>query len=116
MDYTFFLNWGKDHLLTVIAVVITVVLIYHYIIERDRAVKLSKRYRNSIFEVQSRIFLNATQYLIEGNKDLAFNVLLSPACASFDQWKNFEHRGKAFKDFVNARINEKLNSENNHAK
>ena len=28
-------------------------------------------------------------------------VLLSPACASFDQFKNFEHRGKVFKGIVN---------------
>lgn len=77
MDYSFLLEWGKENLLTVVAVVITLVLIYHYVIERDRAVKLSKKYRNSIFEAQSRIFLNATQYLIEGNKDLAIKEFLN---------------------------------------
>jgi UDP-N-acetylmuramoylalanine--D-glutamate ligase len=28
------------------------------------------------------------------------NVLLSPACASFDQWQSFEHRGDAFCELV----------------
>lgn len=77
MDYAFLLDWSKDHALAIVAVVITLVLIYHYVIERDRAVKLSKKYRNSIFEAQSRIFLNATQYLIEGNKDLAIKEFLN---------------------------------------
>jgi lipopolysaccharide biosynthesis regulator YciM len=77
VDYTFLLEWGKDHALTVVAVIITLVLIYHYVIERDKGVNLSKKYRNSIFEAQSRIFLNATQYLIEGNKDLAIKEFLN---------------------------------------
>ena len=29
-------------------------------------------------------------------------VLLAPACASFDQFTSFEHRGRVFKDLVNA--------------
>jgi UDP-N-acetylmuramoylalanine--D-glutamate ligase len=29
-------------------------------------------------------------------------VLLAPACASFDQFESFEHRGRAFKQLVNA--------------
>jgi UDP-N-acetylmuramoylalanine--D-glutamate ligase len=28
-------------------------------------------------------------------------VLLAPACASFDQFESYEHRGKVFKDLVN---------------
>ena len=27
-------------------------------------------------------------------------VLLAPACASFDQFKNYEHRGQVFKEIV----------------
>jgi lipopolysaccharide biosynthesis regulator YciM len=77
VDYAFLLDWGKNHLLTIVAVVTTLVLLYHYVIERDKGVKLSKKYRNSIFEAQSRIFLNATQYLIEGNKDLAIKEFLN---------------------------------------
>ncbi len=30
-----------------------------------------------------------------------YNVLLSPACASFDMFKDFEERGKVFKEIVN---------------
>ncbi|MBA2404132.1 MAG: hypothetical protein H0V66_05125 [Bdellovibrionales bacterium] len=77
MDYAFLLEWGKDHALTVVAVVITLVLIYHYVLEKDKAVKLSKKYRHSIFEAQSRIFLNASKYLIDGNKDLAIKEFLN---------------------------------------
>lgn len=72
-----YLNWFQEHLLAVVAVGLTLVLIYHYLIEKDTGVKLSKRYRNSIFEAQSKVFLNATQYLISGNKDLAIREFLN---------------------------------------
>jgi UDP-N-acetylmuramoylalanine--D-glutamate ligase len=29
-------------------------------------------------------------------------VLLAPACASFDQFRNYEHRGRVFKEVVGA--------------
>ncbi len=72
-----YLNWLQDHILAVVAFVLTLILIYHYFSEKDTGVKLSKRYRNSIFEAQSKVFLNATQYLISGNRDLAIKEFLS---------------------------------------
>jgi lipopolysaccharide assembly protein B len=72
-----YLIWIQEHILGVFAVGLTLVLTYHYLIERDTGVKLSKRYRHSIFEAQSKVFLNATQYLISGNRDLAIKEFLN---------------------------------------
>ncbi len=77
MDTVVILTFIKEHLLAVLAIVITIVFIYHYIIEKEHGIKLSKKYRDSIFEAQSKIFLNATQYLISGNKDLAIKEFLN---------------------------------------
>ncbi len=73
----FYLNWLQNNLLSVVAIGFTIVLVYHYLIEKDTGAKLSKRYRNSIYEAQSKVFLNATQYLISGNRDLAIKEFLS---------------------------------------
>jgi UDP-N-acetylmuramoylalanine--D-glutamate ligase len=41
-------------------------------------------------------------------------VLLAPACASFDQFKNYEHRGRVFKQLVR-RLAETTTAAANHA-
>lgn len=71
------LEFFQENLLAIIAIGITAILIYNYIVEKENTAKLSKRYRNSIFEAQSKIFLNATQYLISGDKDLAIKEFLN---------------------------------------
>lgn len=71
------IDWAQDHFLSILSVGLTIILLYHYLIERDKGTKLSQRYRNSIFEAQSKIFLNATHYLILGHKDLAIKEFLN---------------------------------------
>ncbi|MCP4705073.1 MAG: UDP-N-acetylmuramoyl-L-alanine--D-glutamate ligase [candidate division Zixibacteria bacterium] len=51
---------------------------------------------------------NAVQMLFELASP-GDTVMLSPACASFDMYDNFEHRGEVFKDAVKALNNKNLN-------
>lgn len=44
--------------------------------------------------------VQAAHEMAEAKGDQTAVVLLSPACASYDQWKNFEARGDAFRSLV----------------
>jgi UDP-N-acetylmuramoylalanine--D-glutamate ligase len=46
--------------------------------------------------------LNAAHAKAQAEARGAAVVLLSPACASWDQWKSYEHRGNAFRDMARA--------------
>jgi UDP-N-acetylmuramoylalanine--D-glutamate ligase len=59
---------------------------------------LKQGLRASIFENLEDAFAQAFSDAIEYNKNC--NILLSPACSSFDQFKNFEERGIAFSNLV----------------
>ena len=57
--------------------------------------KISLELCNTLKNAIKKIFLDI-------NKEKQFtNILLSPGCASFDQFKNFEERGDEFKKLVN---------------
>jgi UDP-N-acetylmuramoylalanine--D-glutamate ligase len=50
--------------------------------------------------VQAETLAGAVQYAWQNAKP-GDTVLLAPACASFDQFESFEHRGRVFKELVN---------------
>ena len=54
-------------------------------------------------DVKVEIVSSMQSAVIESNKEAREGeiVLLSPACASFDMFENYEHRGKIFKELVN---------------
>ena len=54
-------------------------------------------------EVKVEVKISLEDVVIAANQEARENeiVLLSPACASFDMFDNYEHRGKIFKEAVN---------------
>lgn len=97
MDIADLFLWMQKNFLALIAVLITLILLYHYFAERGSGLKLSKKYRGSIFEAQSRIFLNATQYLISGNKDLAIREFLNAVDLNKETLETYFALGRLFR-------------------
>ncbi|HEX4605642.1 MAG TPA: UDP-N-acetylmuramoyl-L-alanine--D-glutamate ligase, partial [Candidatus Angelobacter sp.] len=63
--------------------------------------KIASQIQNSTAVVRSGTLERAVRQAFEAatSGDV---VLLAPACASFDQFENYEHRGRVFKDLVRA--------------
>lgn len=54
-----------------------------------------------IVPVTRAVTMEEAVYKAAGEARKGDNILLSPACASFDMFDNYEHRGKEFKKIVN---------------
>ena len=87
----------KENPLAVGTILLTLYFFYHYILEKKQGVQLSGRYRNAIFETQSKIFLNASQHLIQGKKDLAIKELESAVSLNQESLETYFALGKLFR-------------------
>ncbi len=63
------------------------------------AAKIESQIRGAVEIVHAETLENAVQRAHEAAKPGDI-VLLAPACASFDQFRSYEHRGKVFKEVV----------------
>ncbi len=97
MEYAIALTWIRSHLLLIVTVVVTLIFIYHFATERNQAGRLIKKYRNSIFEAQSQIFLTATQHLIAGKKDLAIKEFLNAVDINTNTYELYFTIGELFR-------------------
>lgn len=64
------------------------------------AEKIAGQLKGAVPLVDSKTLDGAVAYAFEHGKP-GDTVLLAPACASFDQFRSYEHRGEMFKQFVN---------------
>ena len=66
----------------------------------NAAIEACRSYRSSGLSVlRAKDFADAVRLARECARE-GESVILSPACASFDAFKNFEERGKVFKSLV----------------
>ncbi len=63
--------------------------------------KIALQTQGATAQVRSGILERAVRQAFEAAKP-GDVVLLAPACASFDQFENYEHRGRVFKELVHA--------------
>ena len=87
----------RDHALTLAVVVITIILVYHFVVDRRRGPLLSNKYRQSLFELQATHFLNASQYLMSGQKENAIEELLSAADAHKEKVEAYFALGRLYR-------------------
>ncbi len=64
------------------------------------SVKIAEQLLKAVPLVQAQTLDRAIAYAYE-NASPGDTVLLAPACASFDQFRSYEHRGEVFKQIVN---------------
>ena len=74
------------------------VIILIYLKKSLKKQKINFSYFLNLEDLLKSIFMEDFKKLL--NKKKNYNILFSPGAASFDQFLNFEQRGKIFKKYV----------------
>lgn len=82
----------------------SVIKVFLYGQSRKEFSKYLRNYvKTEVFKDLKKAFYKALDEGLNSKKKI--NIILSPACASFDQFKNFEERGHYFKKIVRKKVN-----------
>jgi UDP-N-acetylmuramoylalanine--D-glutamate ligase len=87
-DYSLIESLVKEHVKLIVAI-------------GDGAKKVEKYFKNIVPVMMAGHSMEKAIELSKNNAKSGEVVLLSPACASFDMFDNYEHRGRVFKELVN---------------
>ena len=69
-----------------------------------RDANLIEQALNNVVPVVHALDMNEAVVKASELAQVGDNVLLSPACASFDMYRSFEHRGQVFADAVREHV------------
>ena len=93
----FLLIFIQEHLLSIFVFAATVILIIYLAKDNSTSRKVSKRYRESIYEAQTRIYLNATKNLISGDREKAIKDFLAAVEVSKETLEAYFALGELFR-------------------
>ena len=92
-----FIAFLKNNLLSISVFFVTVTLIVYLLKDKNSSRKLSKRYRESIYEAQTRIYLNATKHLLSGDREQAIQEFLAAVEVSKEALDAYFALGELFR-------------------
>ena len=93
----FLFKFLSEYLLLNVVFIISCVFLFYVFYDKRSSKNLSKKYRDSIFEAQTRIYLNATRSLISGDRDQAIKEFLNAIEVSKEALDAFFALGELFR-------------------
>ena len=87
----------RDYLLLTSVGVVSITLLIYLLKDQKSTKNLSRKYRDSIFETQTKIYLNATRHLISGDREQAIQDFLAALEVSKEALEAYFALGELFR-------------------